>query len=183
MFILNSPPFLYLDYIRRRCNERANDGGGALISILSSDPSPYPRQQDLCLQPTECNRAMNSNYAIPDIHQSHSSSSSGHELPSHNCASTPTDAHVNLRTPPLPLNILMVLQSDFDKPTRVDCGKSYELSIQFEIDTKTKHLLQDNLPGFLQYSFYDRQAGTLQVNAWVCFVSSKFKQSEFLKSP
>jgi len=46
----------------------------------------------------------------------------------------------------------MVLQSDFDKPTRVDCGKSYELSIQFEIDTKTKHLLQDNLPGFLQYS-------------------------------
>ncbi len=69
--------------------------------------------------------------------------------------------------PSIPLRILMVLPSDFDKPTKVGQGKTYEKSVPFELDTQAKSSLRENMPGFLENSFYDGKKKLLQVNCWV----------------
>jgi hypothetical protein len=82
---------------------------------------------------------------------------------------------LNPTIPPIPLRILMVLWSGFDKPTRADQAKTYEKSIPFEIDSKVKLSLQKNLPGFLEHSFYDSRKKILQVNCWVCVCLKSLK--------
>jgi hypothetical protein len=67
----------------------------------------------------------------------------------------------------LPLRILMVLSSDFNKPIKIDDQKTYEKSIPFTMDARTKLALKKNLPGFLENSFYDAKKKLLQTNCWV----------------
>ncbi len=71
-------------------------------------------------------------------------------------------------TPLIPLRILMVLPSDFDKPSKVDPQKTYEKVIPFEMDLKTRTSLHEHIPGFIENSFYDQRKKLLQVNCWVC---------------
>ncbi len=63
---------------------------------------------------------------------------------------------VDPASPPT-LHILMVLGSDFDRPKKVDQGKTYEKAILFEMNPEVELLLGKNLPGILGNSFYDRR--------------------------
>jgi hypothetical protein len=76
-------------------------------------------------------------------------------------------ADLDVTSPPLTLRILMVLQSDFDKPTKVSKGKTYEKTISFEMEAKEMSALKEHLPGFIENSFYDKKKKVFQVNCWV----------------
>lgn len=69
--------------------------------------------------------------------------------------------------PDIPLRILMVLGSDFDKPRAVGRTRTFETTCPFRIGTKLRKDLSDKIPGFISYSFYDSKTKQLQANLWV----------------
>ncbi len=126
---------------------------------------------------------MRTHRANRNLHKSCGSKCSGYEFLANGSPTTAFKQEkpieqtcLDLAEPPIPLHVLMVLQSDFDKPTKIDQEKTYEKSIPFKMDAKTKLSLKENLPGFLENSFYDRKRKLLQVNCWVCVGLERLKE-------
>jgi hypothetical protein len=65
--------------------------------------------------------------------------------------------------PGLPLRVLMVLGTDFKRPSQNSKGKNYEMLIPFSPDPEDKII-----PGFQQHSLSIKKSGDIKVNCWVC---------------